>query len=131
MVSGPQQVLVTPTNTIDACPTTCVMNSPLTFSSPITTTAPSNSSVREPPNIDGALNPYATQFQPSNKTVPNRRKSHVTSSFTPQQAEVEALRIELSYAQTKISELEATINDQKNSLTIYKEKLKLRISQLP
>ena len=76
------------------------------------------------------LNPNAEQFHPQLSTSQNNpapvgrktKKNNVTSSFTPQQAEIEALKIEISYAKTRVT---VTVTDKNNSLKIYKEKVKI------
>ena len=45
--------------------------------------------------------------------------------FTQEKAELEALKIELSYTRTKIVDLETKLDDKNNSLKIYKHKVSM------
>ena len=47
------------------------------------------------------------------------------SDFTPETAKIESLKIELSYARTKIVDLESKVKDGQESLKIYSHKLKI------
>lgn len=72
------------------------------------------------------LNPNAHQFLP--QPPPNMRRPRQTqnvSSFTPEKAEIESLKIELSYARTKIVDLQTKSKDQEHTIEIYSQKIKL------
>ena len=72
------------------------------------------------------LNPNAHQFLP--QPPPNVRRPRQTqnvSSFTPEKAEIESLKIELSYARTKIVDLQNKNKDHEHTIKIYSQKIKL------
>ena len=46
-------------------------------------------------------------------------------NFSPEKAEIEALKIELSYARTKVVDLETRNKDAENTIKIYSHKLKI------
>ena len=72
------------------------------------------------------LNPNAHNFlpqPPSNARKP--RQTQNASSFTPEKAEIESLKIELGYARTKIVDLQTKTKDQEHTIDVYSQKLKL------
>ena len=81
-----------------------------------------------PPRHDAwnPLNPNAHQFLP--QPPPNVRKPRQTqngSSFTPEKAEIESLKIELGYARTKVVDLQTKNQDHEHTISIYSQKIKL------
>ena len=78
------------------------------------------------------LNPTAQLFIPSQQisSVPSRttkkpRETLNVNNFTPGKAEIESLKIELGYAQTKIIDIQAKNKDLQETIKIYSMKLKL------
>ena len=81
------------------------------------------------------LDPNAPSYQPDDPHINLRRhgarnSQSRTPQFSPEKAEIESLKIELSYAKTKILELETKNSDKQRSLLIYKEKVRLLESQM-
>ena len=72
-----------------------------------------------------ALNVGASSFSPPPRQTKKARCSQNVSTFTPERAEVESLKIELSYARTKITDLRMKNKDQEETINIYSQKLKL------
>ena len=77
--------------------------------------------------VSSALNPRASLFQPKSLIEKQKKRSQSIKphTVTKEKAEIDSLKIELSFAQTKIVELESKKKDQENSLKIYEQKLKL------
>ena len=76
------------------------------------------------------LDPRATTFNPPTSALrqeSSRRanKKQKSSDLSSEQAEIESLKIELSYARTKIVDLETKIDDGKETLKVYSHKLKI------
>ena len=74
-----------------------------------------------------SLNPNAPQFRPTSKQTRQNKKTGPPSAASTQQekAEIESLRIQLSYSKTKISQLELETKEKDQSIKIYLQKLKL------
>ena len=89
-------------------------------------------SQRPPPlprTVPPPLDPDAQQFHPRALPPPrNVKKTKVRqteSDFTPEKAEIESLKIELSYARTQIIDLETKNIDKDKTIKIYSQKLKI------
>ena len=85
------------------------------------------------PRIISSLDPRATTFNPPTPAFSNLQqeqsrktnKKQKSSEFSPEKAEIEALKIELGYARTKIVDLETKVNDGKETLKVYTHQLKI------
>ena len=89
-------------------------------------------SQRSPPpprTVPPPLDPDAQQFQP--RALPPPRLGKKTKAkqnaadLTPEKAEIESLKIELSYARAQIIDLETKNNDKDKTIKIYSQKLKI------
>ena len=58
------------------------------------------------------------------KTKPPGKKSRTTPATTPEGVQVEYLTHEVSFAQTKITSLEAVLRDRDDSIKIMGERIK-------
>ena len=77
-------------------------------------------------SVPSTLNPNAHQFLPQPPSnVRKTRQTQNISSFTPEKAEIESLKIELSYARTKIVDLQTKNKDHEHTIEIYSQKIKL------
>ena len=78
-----------------------------------------------------ALNPNAALFQPAqdNMTQQRKKKTAANSNYSPEKAEIESLKIELSFTKTKIAELEVQLKDKEQSIKIYLQKIKILESE--
>ena len=89
--------------------------------------SPQPPSVQQPPQQQYPL----PQQQPASQLPPRPsqpRRPRVTqnvSSFTPEQAEIESLKIELGFARTKVVDLQTKLNDRDQTISIYSQKIKL------
>ena len=59
------------------------------------------------------LNPDAQHFQPNVQNTRSKRNPDPSAVFTPSEAELNSLKIELSYARTQIINLEAELEDKR------------------
>ena len=71
------------------------------------------------------LNPDAQHFQPNVQNTRSKRNPDPSAVFTPSEAELNSLKIELSYARTQIINLEAELEDKKKTNDVYLQKIKL------
>ena len=89
-------------------------------------------SQRSPPlprTVPPPLDPNAQQFRPQALPPPRVGKKTKTkqreADLTPEKAEIESLKIELSYARTQIIDLETRNIDKDKTIKIYSQKLKI------
>ena len=72
-----------------------------------------------------SLNADAPLFNPPPPQMRKAKQTQHLSTFTPEKAEMESLKIELSFARTKITDLETKNKDQEQTINIYSQKIKL------
>ena len=76
-----------------------------------------------------SLDPDAPLFQSQNarphKSTGRTNKKQNSPELSSEKAEIESLKIELGYARTKIVDLEAEVNDHRNTIKIYTHKIKV------
>ena len=72
-----------------------------------------------------SLNVNAPLFLPPPPLTKKTRQTQNPSSFTPERAEIESLKIELSFARTKIADLTTKNKDNEQTINIYSQKIKL------
>ena len=92
----------------------------MSASSPLTATVSSASSsdILPPP-----LNVDAPAFQHPAAQTRRPKLTQNISTFTPERAKVESLKIELSFARTKIADLKVKNDDQEQTINIYSQKI--------
>ena len=111
--------------------TTVSVSSPPPIAHSVTTAPRSSPSLNtNTPRMISFLDPRATTFNPPTSALrqeSSRRanKKQKSSDLSSEQAEIESLKIELSYARTKIVDLETKIDDGKETLKVYSHKLKI------
>ena len=72
-----------------------------------------------------SLNAGAPHFHPPPPQLKKAKQTQHLATFTPEKAEIESLKIQLSFARTKITDLETKNKDQEHSLNIYSQRIKL------
>ena len=121
-------IIHVPITTLARTSSSCSTTSTSAFPTAPITTANVLATVPPPPNLSLTLNPNAQQFsaQPANQPLPKKTKTRqAPPNFSPEKAEIESLKMELSFARTKIVELDTKNAENEKTISIYSQKLKI------
>ena len=78
-----------------------------------------------PPSLDPDARQFHPQILPPPRIGKKTKAKSNTADLTPEKAEIESLKIELSYARAQIIDLETKNSDKDKTIKIYSQKLKI------
>ena len=88
--------------------------------------SPVSTSDTSPPSyLNADAPPYHPPPPPPPPQSKKARQTQHLSTFSPEKAEIESLKIQLSFARTKIADLETKNEDHEQTINIYAQKIKL------